>query len=192
MDPQPAEVLQRVVNLLDSLRIPYAVGGSYASSIYGVARFTRDVDLVVDLAPEEVETLAAGLSPEFYVDQEAMRQAVRACDTFNAIQPEIGFKVDFFILGRSAFDRQSFGRRRAAALEESGASIFFYAPEDMVLRKLEWYRKGGEVSEQQWRDVIGILLVQRDRLDTAYLKTWAAPLGVSDLLERVTSEAAAG
>lgn len=192
MDPRPAEVLQRVVRLLDSLSVPYVVGGSYASSIYGAARFTRDVDLVVDLALEKVDPLADGLSPEYYVDRDAMRQAVRAGDSFNAVHPDIGFKVDFFILGQGPFDRQSFARRRATTLEGDDVPIFFYVPEDILLRKLEWFRKGGEVSEQQWRDVIGILLVQRDRLDDAYMKRWAAALGVSDLLDRVKSEAAAG
>ena len=125
MDPRPAEVLQRVVGLLDSLSIPYVVGGSYANSMYGAARFTRDVDLVVDLAPERVDALAAGLSPEYYVDRDAMRRAVRDGDAFNAVHPDIGFKVDFFVLGLGAFDLESFARRRAASLQGDNATIFF-------------------------------------------------------------------
>ena len=61
--------------------------------------------------------------------------------------------------------------------------------EDTILAKLEWYRMGGGVSERQWRDVLGVMKVQADRLDLAYLRQWADQLNVSDLLERALTEA---
>lgn len=56
--------------------------------------------------------------------------------------------------------------------------------ENAILRKLEWYRRGGESSERQWRDVVGIVNAQDRQLDRAYLREWAGKLGVSDLIER--------
>ena len=65
------------------------------------------------------------------------------------------------------------------------------SPEDVVLAKLEWFRSGGEVSERQLRDVLGVLKVQGERLDLAYLQRWAATLGVGDLLESALLQAQA-
>ena len=61
--------------------------------------------------------------------------------------------------------------------------------EHTVLRKLEWYRRGGEVSDRQWRDVVSMLRIQRDRLDTTELKLWAERVGVADLMEAARREA---
>jgi hypothetical protein len=191
LDP-PADLVVPVARILDRLGIPYFVGGSLASAAYGFPRTTLDADLVIDPTREQVDGLREALQDDFYVSRDAMAQALKERDSFNAIHLSSGFKIDFFILGRGAFDRESFNRRRPIKLDEPEEVLFFYSPEDTVLRKLEWYRKGGEVSEHQWRDVIGILVVQHGRLDDAYMKRWAATLGVSDLLERVTSEAAAG
>jgi hypothetical protein len=71
----------------------------------------------------------------------------------------------------------------------SGFEAYVQAPEDAVLSKLDWYRRGGEVSENQWRDVLGMLRQQAERLDVGYLRMWAGELGVADLLDRACREA---
>lgn len=173
------------MQILDGLGIPYVIGGSFASSAYGEARSTRDADLVVELSLDHVESLASHLESDFYISRDAMREAIRDHLSFNAIHLESMFKVDFFVLGESAFDREEFRRRVSRPLEELGGQTWLIkTPEDTVLRKLEWYRSGGEVSDQQWRDVLGVLAVWRGRLDEAYLDHWAAALRVNDLLER--------
>jgi len=58
----------------------------------------------------------------------------------------------------------------------------------ILLQKLRWYRLGGETSDRQWRDVLGIVRVQGDGLDRAYLRAHAPVLGVDDLLERVLNQ----
>ena len=189
----PAEILRDVVAILDSLGIRYVVGGSMASSVHGEARYTRDADLVVELPPDRVEPLATALEPRFYVSREAMREALREGSSFNAIEPEAGFKVDFFILGRGAFDREEFRRGIREPSPPTGRTpIVYKTPEDTVLRKLQWSRAGRKVSDQQWHDVLGVLATCRGRLDEAYLDRWASELGVTDLLEKARAEVERG
>lgn len=185
----PAAILSRVAVVLDGLAIAYAVGGSFASSLHGAARATRDADLIVDLDTARGERLADALEGDFYLSREAMRQAIRSRSTFNAIHFATAFKVDFFVLGERPFDLEEFRRRAPASLQSHGGHpISFKTAEDTILRKLEWFRVGGEVSDQQWRDVVAVLAVQGESLDGAYLERWAAELGVLDLLARARAE----
>jgi len=190
MRSSAADVLRDVAGILDSLGIPYVVGGSIASSLHGEARYTRDADVIVDLPEDRLEPLAKALEPRFYVSRDAMREALRTRDCFNAVEPESGFKIDSFILGRGAFDLEEFRRGIREPSPPAGRSPLMYkTPEDTILRKLQWYRAGGEVSDQQWLDVLGVLAVGRDRLDHVYLDRWASELGVTDLLAKARAEA---
>jgi len=190
MDATPVQILTQVIRLLDTLNIPYMIGGSFASSVHGMGRHTRDVDLVIDLAPNQVDALVHGLERDFYVSREGIQEALHDHDAFNAIHLDSTFKIDFFILGTSPFDREEFRRREThQPMESEGPGLVFKTPEDTILRKLEWYRAGGEVSEQQWRDVLGVLAVCRARLDDAYLDRWAASLELTNLLARARHEA---
>jgi hypothetical protein len=118
-----------------------------------------------------------------------MRQAVERGSSFNAIHQPTVLKVDFFVLGDAPFDRaQLEGRRLSPALEGSGRRVFVSSPEDLILRKLDWYRQGAGVSDRQWRDVLGVLKVQAERLDLAHLRHWAPALELAALLERALSE----
>lgn len=60
--------------------------------------------------------------------------------------------------------------------------------EDTVLAKLQWFRRGGEVSERQWTDVVGLLRVV-GALDHAYLRSRAPRRGVTNLLDRAWADA---
>lgn len=176
-----------VVQALEGVGGRYLVGGSLASSASGEPRQTNDIDLAVELAPEETRNFVAGLGSDFYADADDIRDAFRRGLSANLVHLPSGLKIDLFPKGRESFDDSEFERRRLVNLE-GVRSFYLESPEDAVVRKLIWYRKGGEVSERQWSDVLGILRVQGGRLDASYVRRWAAEMRVSDLLERILRE----
>lgn len=189
MQSEIARITLLVTQTLERLEVLYAVGGSLASSLYGVMRSTLDVDIVADMKPEHIQPLVAALSKEFYADDEMMKDAIARRSSFNLIHYETAFKVDIFIRKLRPFDQMQLERRRALAIAtDPEQSVYVVSPEDTILSKLEWYRLGGEVSEQQWRDIVGVLKTQASVLDLNYLRQWAGELGVSDLLERALKE----
>lgn len=179
-----------VVQALEALGIPYLLGGSLAVSFYGIPRATRDADLLADLEGRQVHALASTLRDRFYLDEERMLDAIRRRSSFNLIHLGSGLKVDIFVPGDEAFARSEMLRRRSVALSREGAasSLQVSSPEDLVIQKLRWFRLGGEVSERQWSDLLGVLKVQRGKLDSDYLARWSAQLGVEDLLTRAINE----
>lgn len=186
--PEALRVAVHLVTILEDLEIPYHLGGSIASSVHGIPRMTQDVDLVARLTAESAVALARLASSDYYVDVEAARQAASERASFNLIHRDSGVKIDIFVCGESRFDREEFRRHRRERVQaEPVADVFVKSAEDTVLRKLQWYRLGGEVSDRQWADVLGVVRTQGELLDRAYLEKWAHELGVEDLLARIFS-----
>ena len=177
------DVVREVTSAFDRLGIGYALGGSWASSFHGEPRSTRDADITVEPFPGREAELAASFGPDYYLSLDAVTRAVRERRTFNIINTIAGFKVDVFVRKDAAFDRSVMDRRRPITSPgDSWHPLVMISPEDSILLKLEWYRLGGETSERQWLDVLGVLRIQAGRLDEAYLDLWATGLGVADLL----------
>ncbi len=197
--PDMLLALGPVVAELERLGVAYFIGGSLASSTYGVARATLDADLVAELGATQVGALVAALQATYYLDEPAIREAVRRRASFNLIHLATMIKVDVFITKGRPFDIEALQRRRQESLDDTveaapGAAdaprrYAIASPEDVILAKLEWYRLGGETSERQWGDILGVLKVQGDALDVAYLRQWADTLTVADLLQRALVEA---
>ena len=179
------------VAALKQLQVPYYIGGSVASSVYGVARSTLDVDIVADLSPDAAGPLAELLRGTFYVDAEMIRDAVRRAATFNVIHLKTMIKIDVFVEKKDPYAKAVAGRVIRDTIDdaEPEQSFLLVSPEDIILNKLDWYRQGDFVSERQWRDVLGVIRVQAERLDRDYLRTWAERLRLTDLLDRAFSEA---
>jgi hypothetical protein len=189
MPSEPVAVTLLVVDALEALDVPYLIGGSLAAAVYGIARMTADADLVADVRFEHVEPLSSRLSAEFYLDVESMREAIRHRSSFSLIHFKTMFKVDVFLPKPRPYSQAQMERRVQQPLStESDRQAYFSSAEDSVLSKLEWYRLGGEVSDRQWRDILGIIKTQGERLDLAYLRQWAAVLNVADLLEKALRE----
>lgn len=161
-----------------------------ASSAYGIARATMDVDLVANVEIRQVNRLVKALETDYYIDAEMIKNAIHRSSSFNLIHLETMIKIDVFIVEDRPYDSEAFARRQPDTLDEESSRKFYLAsPEDVILNKLLWYRKGGGVSEQQWKDVLGVLKVQGDKLDSEYLKHWASRLNLSDLLNHSFDDA---
>jgi hypothetical protein len=181
------DIALRVARALEAVGAEYFVGGSVASSLQGDPRSTNDIDFVISLPLGRVDALCAELGPDFEIDPEQLRDAVRRASSANAFYLPLITKIDFFGRGYEPYDEAEFSRRRPSQVRTSGETLVIKAPEDTVLRKLLWYRAGGEVSDKQWRDIVSVLRVSRDQIDRAYLEAWAARLGIAALLERANA-----
>lgn len=184
------EAVAGLLQALDELGIRYYAGGSVASSIHGIARYTQDVDIVAELRPEQTHGLAARLGSAFYADEGQMRDALRFGRSFNVIHFASGFKIDIFPMQKDAFHAGELSRSERKVWHvdaESSVEIVVASAEDTILEKLIWYKRGGGISDRQWSDVLGI--VASRPVDWSYLREWAPTLGVAELLERVFAEA---
>jgi hypothetical protein len=181
----PFSVTFRVIKALEECEIDYLIGGSLASSVYGIPRATLDADLVSDLDNTKVAKLVEKLKDEFYIDADMIYEAIRYRSCFNLIHLPTMFKVDIFILKNDPYAKAEFSRRRPEIISELNQVMQFAAPEDIILTKLVWYKDGGYTAERQLQDARGVMLVQGELLDYDYLKHWSEELGVKDLLEKL-------
>jgi hypothetical protein len=179
------DLLIHTIGTLDRAGIEYMLTGSIVTSLQGEPRSTHDVDVIVAIHGQHVPALIAAFPrPRYYIDEGAIREAMRSGGMFNVIDVEEGDKVDFWMLEDSEFDRSRFARRYAE--QAFGVQLIVPSPEDTILAKLRWARMAGG-SDRHVRDAVGVYQVQQPRLDEAYLDGWAARLKVGDLLQRVRS-----
>ena len=189
MTSDAIRTLTQVVQVLEGIGLDDAIGGSVASSVFGEPRASAHADLLVDLPESHVPHLVARLENDLYVSEDAARDAVREQSCFNVGHLETMYKVDLFVAGSGTQDREQLSRRKNVVIaRDPERRAHVTAPENFVVRKLDWYRHGGGVSDQQWRDVCGVLKVQGSRLDRGYLKRLAGQVGLADLLERAIRE----
>ncbi len=190
MTAEPIQVLLAVVQRLDELGLVYAVGGSLSSSVFGEPRASADVDLLVAISAAEIKGLVAAFSEDFYIDADAVTEAVRRRSSFNVIHLGTMLKADLFVAGRALLDQEQLRRRRLVTVGRDPArQAFVTAPENIILRKLDWFRQGGGISDQQWRDVLGVLKAQRSTIELDYLREMATSVGLEELLARALSDA---
>ena len=185
---QDIGILERLTDVLDSLKITYAVGGSMAGSVYGTVRFTQDADITVEPFGPVADKFCDALKDDFYISAESMRHALQDRSSFNVIHFATAFKIDVFVRAENEFEEQMLSRSRKLRLGDSGKAVSFVSAEDIILLKLRWFRQSEGTSERQWSDVQGVLAGQAGALDLEYLNLWAKRLGLADLLEKAISE----
>lgn len=176
------DLLAKVVAALNSAGIAHMVTGSFASTYHGEPRMTRDIDLVIDPDTTTVSLFVEQFEPgDFYIDDAVSATARR--DMFNVIDIKTGWKVDLIIRKDRAFSTTEFGRRLPAVI--GGVATYIASAEDSILSKLEWSKTSD--SDQQFRDVVAMIRIQRATLDFDYLKHWADELGVADELRSASA-----
>ncbi|MDZ4878393.1 MAG: hypothetical protein CLLPBCKN_007828 [Chroococcidiopsis cubana SAG 39.79] len=189
VDAESIQLALRMAEILDTLAIPYLIGGSVASSIWGEPRATLDVDIVADIQNSQIQPLVEMLTGEFFVDEMMVREAIERKSSFNVIHLETLQKVDIFILSNQPLAQSEMQRKQQLAIAQNPERLAWLpTPEDIILQKLIWYQIGNRVSDRQWRDVLGVLKVQSDRLDLDYLNYWAATLELQELLAQALQQ----
>lgn len=184
---EAGDILRRIVLLLDEAGIPHMIAGSFASTYHGIPRTTQDIDLVIDPTGRSLMAFVASLPhTQYYVSEDAARDALLRRSQFNVVDMATGWKVDLIVRKARPFSVEELRRRMPARMLD--VDVFVATPEDTILTKLEWARMSG--SERQLRDVSGILDVKQGAVDRAYIEQWAVQLGVLDLWRRVSVPAA--
>ena len=159
------------------------VVGSYASNAYGRPRGSFDADIVARIGPGDAKRLCDAFRADFLVDEEALGRDLAAGAMFNLIPVTGLFKVDVIPIRRTEFARAEFERRRKVAA--LGTSVWMASPEDTILFKLAWFKRGDGVSSRQLEDARDVYRAQKGALDEAHLERWARELGVSAELARI-------
>lgn len=179
----PFELLQKIVEAFEHLQISYLVTGSIAAMAYGEPRLTNDIDIVAEINEQHINGLLAAFPVnEFYISEEMIKDAIRHHGQFNIIHPASGLKIDVIIKRDTPFDSSRFRRIRRIYPSESFQANFA-APEDIIIKKMEYYRKGG--SEKHLRDIVGILKISGDAVDRNYISEWAKRLELTDIWDAV-------
>ena len=178
-----SELLRYVVGAIERLGLPYMVTGSVATIFFGEPRFTNDIDIVLTLAPGQiVEFCQAFPAPEFYLSEEAVREAVQQRGQFNIIHPTSGLKADIIIPQDTLYDRTRFTRaKRVRPGGDYEAS--FASAEDVIIKKMEYYQQGG--SEKHLRDITGVLKISGSKVDLDYIADWASKLGLESVWKAI-------
>lgn len=165
-----------MVRQIEDLGLAYAIGGSMAAAAYSVPRFTRDVDIVVDLPLDLVpEFVARFPRPDFYLDETAVRQAVWERGQFNIIHNESGVKVDIYIPGDPLQENQI---KRARRLVSESGEANYSPPEELVIMKLQYYMYGQ--TQRHLEDVVNLLYGLRGEVDLEWIDTEVRRRGLED------------
>jgi hypothetical protein len=189
--PEFDTFLRSVIETLERLGLSYIIGGSVASSIYGEARSTRDVDVSVVLPLEQVGAFVQAFqSLGYYVFADVIIDAILARQPFNIIDAQSGYKADIFVVDPqhpTPLEQQALQRcRRQVYDETSGAQAVFYSPEDVIVYKLKYYLEGR--MPKHLRDIGAILIVQGEALDYHYIAEWAERIGAADVWAEILAE----
>jgi hypothetical protein len=176
------ELLSRLVPALTRAQVPYMLTGSVASSAHGMPRSTRDLDIVIAPTHEQLLALMQQFPGDrYYVDEQQALHALANRSQFNIIDFSTGWKTDFIIAQDSEYGRSALSRRML--IDMAGTAIYVAAPEDVLIAKLQWAKRGE--SDRQLQDAAGIITTQGSKLDLSYIERWVRELRLDEEWEAV-------
>ena len=183
---EQVEFLKTVVGILESLDICYMIVGSFVSSRFGEARFTNDVDIVIDVNEQQLMALCNAFPADaFYLSRPAALDALRLRRQFNVIHPSSANKVDFMIARLDPWGRMQLARRARRQIVPE-CSAYTASPEDVILAKMIFFREGG--SDKHIRDIAGMLQISGNEIDREYIADWAERLGLISIWKTVLTK----
>ena len=190
MIEDPIWLALELASILNSLDIPYYVGGSVASSLQGEVRLTQDLDLVINIQYSQIQPLIKAMADDFYISDIAVEEAVsRKTSSFNVIHLTTTEKADIFVMKDDEFSLSQMSRRVLHCPDgDMSKSFYLCTPEDTILQKLLWLRIANNESQKQWRDILGVLKLQKEQLDFGYLQEWGQRLQLTDILLQALRE----
>jgi len=187
--PDLLVTLNSIAEIFEQLKIPYYIGGSIASSTYGMRQAARDIDIVANIHHVHISALIAMLQADYYADEKAIGKAIQEHIFFSIIHLDTLFKLDVFVPELDDFNQQIFKRTKRHLLEKDKHIFYIESPEDIILMKLKQYKHTEKNTDDQWNDILGVFKVQGPLLDFAYLEKWASLFKVKDLLENASIDA---
>lgn len=172
------EVLRDFVQKAERLDISYMVTGSFAMSTYGEIRFTRDIDIVIEMEAARVDEFFRLFERDFYISKNSVRRAVGDQSMFNLIHLEKAVKIDCIVRNQTDFERLKFANRRQVTIDD----LIFWTitKEDLILSKLNWAKSSA--SEMQIRDVANLIAGE---YDFTYVQKWIKELNLEEIWQKV-------
>jgi hypothetical protein len=168
------DIVRDVSARLERGGIAYMLTGSMAMNYYAQPRMTRDIDLVVALAPQDADTIVRLFTPDYYVSRDAVCSSITQESLFNLIHQESVIKVACIVRKSSPYRRAEFERRQRITIEDF--STWIVSKEDLILSKLAWAKESH--SELQLRDVKNLATTG---FDSDYIGRWTGELGLLNL-----------
>jgi hypothetical protein len=170
------DIVRDISARFERAQIAYMLTGSMAMNYYAQPRMTRDIDVVVEITPEDIERVMVLFRPQYYVSEENIRDSLAHESIFNLIHLESVIKVDCIVRKSSEYGRVEFGRRQRISIREF--TTYIVSKEDLIISKLLWAKDSR--SEIQLGDVRNLLATG---YDAAFLKRWTHELRLDNLLE---------
>jgi len=176
--------LVKITNVLNGLSIPYAVTGGVAVTVWGRARYTADIDIIIDISPQNLRPLVSALlktDSKMYldIDVETPITEIKKRGGFNLVYSQNGVKVDFVIKKDDEFFQMEL--KRVVKKDFHNQKISFISPEDLILIKLQWYKDSG--STRHLEDAESILKITD--VDLEYIKDWSHRHETREILEKL-------
>jgi hypothetical protein len=192
MIEDPIWLALELASILSSLDIMYYVGGSVASSFQGEVRLTQDLDLIANIENSQIQPLIRAMVDQFYISHTAVEEAVNGKTlSFNVIHLTTTEKADIFVMKDDEFSLSQMSRR-VLHIGDRNKSFYICTPEDTILQKLLCFRMYNSESQKQWRDILGVLKLQKELLDFDYLGEWGKKLNLTELLVQALRESGNG